>query len=168
MSDVVTIDRAEQLRALGHTLRLRVLEVLGDGEELTNRQLAQRLGVDPGHLHFHVRLLLKAGLIELAPGRSGREKPYRAVSPTIRVSPELLNSAAASDVHGTLLKEVERGWATFAAGGRFRSAQLTIRLDAEAVRKLFRELVEKAARMEDPVQEPLVVSFFTHPALPTD
>ena len=80
-SDVFTIERAEQLKALGHPLRLRVLEMLGDegGEPLTNRELAQKLNVDPGHLHFHVRMLLRAGLIEPAEGGKGREKPYRAV-----------------------------------------------------------------------------------------
>ena len=75
--DVLTLDKPEQLKALGHPLRLRVLETLGaaDTEHMTNRELAGRLGVDPGHLHFHVRMLLRAGLIELAEagqGRSGR------------------------------------------------------------------------------------------------
>ena len=62
------LDKPEQLKALGHPLRVRVLEMLGqEGDwQLTNRELAQRLGVDPGHLHFHVRMLLRAGLIELA------------------------------------------------------------------------------------------------------
>ena len=90
MLDVLTISRPDQLKALGHPLRLRVLETLGtddDEEELTNRELAQRLGVDPGHLHFHVRMLLKAGLIELAESGKGREKPYRAVARTFRVAP---------------------------------------------------------------------------------
>ena len=78
MQDTLTIDRPEQLKALGHPLRLRVLEELGaHTESLTNRELAQRLGVDPGHLHFHVRMLQKAGLIELADGGQRREKPYR-------------------------------------------------------------------------------------------
>jgi DNA-binding transcriptional ArsR family regulator len=88
-SDVLTIERAEQLKALGHPLRLRVLEMLGgEGEEpLTNRELAQRLGVDPGHLHFHVKMLLRAGLIERAGGGKGREKPYRSVATTVRVAP---------------------------------------------------------------------------------
>ena len=42
-NDVLTIERAEQLKALGHPLRLRVLEMLGgEGDEpLTNRELAQ-------------------------------------------------------------------------------------------------------------------------------
>src|SRR6266571_5601674 len=91
-SDVFMIERAEQLKALGHPLRLRVLEMLGaEGEKpLTNRELAQRLSVDPGHLHFHVKMLMRAGLIELASGGKGREKPYRAVARTVRVAPQLL------------------------------------------------------------------------------
>src|SRR5581483_7380818 len=90
-ADVLTIQRPEQLKALGHPLRLRVLEMLSkdSDEPLTNRDLAQRLGVDPGHLHFHVRMLLRAGLIELADSGRGREKPYRAAARTVRVSPEL-------------------------------------------------------------------------------
>ena len=64
--DVLEIDQPEQLKALGHPLRLKVLQVLGESEEpLTNRELAARLSVDPGHLHFHVRMLHRAGLIEL-------------------------------------------------------------------------------------------------------
>ena len=64
--DVFTIERAEQLKALGHPLRLRVLETLGGeaAEPLTNRELAQKLNVDPGHLHFQVKMHLRAGLIE--------------------------------------------------------------------------------------------------------
>src|SRR6266567_765645 len=69
-----------------------------EGEwQLTNRELAQRLAVDPGHLHFHVRMLLKAGLIELADSKGrGREKPYRAIAKVFRVAPELLAAGACS------------------------------------------------------------------------
>ena len=64
--EVLTISRPDQLKALGHPLRLRVLEMLGEeaGQAFTNRELAGRIGIDPGHLHFHVRMLLKAGLIQ--------------------------------------------------------------------------------------------------------
>src|ERR687887_1506497 len=107
--DVLTLDRPEQLKALGHPLRLRVLETLGTGSEehLTNRELAQKLDVDPGHLHFHVRMLLKAGLIELTDGgQRGREKPYRAVAKVFRVAPELLASGGARDVQAAMIDQV--------------------------------------------------------------
>ena len=81
MQETLVLDKPEQRKALGHPLRVRVLEMLGqEGDwQLTNRELAQRLGVDPGHLHFHVRMLLKAGLIELADARS-RTAPSRKSS----------------------------------------------------------------------------------------
>src|SRR5881409_2640872 len=108
--DTLILDKPEQLKALGHPLRVRVLEMLGqDGEwQLTNRELAQRLGVDPGHLHFHVRMLHKAGLIELADGAGKREKPYRCAARTIRVAPELTSAGLSGDLHAAMLDEVQR------------------------------------------------------------
>src|SRR5262245_65195943 len=112
--------------------------MLGQSEEgsLTNRELAQRLGVDPGHLHFHVRMLLKAGLIELADGGQGREKPYRAVARTVRVAPELVASGLTSDLRAAMLEEVQRGWAEHGAEGTFRAAQITARLRPERALEL--------------------------------
>jgi DNA-binding transcriptional ArsR family regulator len=163
-SDVLTIDRADQLKALGHPLRLRVLEMLGgEGEEpLTNRELAQRLGVDPGHLHFHVKMLLRAGLIERADGGKGREKPYRALARTVRVAPQLLHSRLTSDLQAAMLDEVQRAFAT-SEQGRFRSAQVTARVTPEQALELITELVEKANEMEDSSVDPLVITAVLHP-----
>src|SRR5215210_3265303 len=144
--DVLTLERPEQLKALGHPLRLRVLETLGTGteEHMTNRELANKLGVDPGHLHFHVRMLLKAGLIELAGPGQGREKPYRAVARTMRVAPELLASGETSDVHAAMLAGIERGWAEHGAQGTFRTAQITARITPERAVELVQEFAEQA------------------------
>lgn len=66
---------------MAHPMRLRVLRLCLD-RELTNKQLAERLGRDPGTLLHHVRILVETGF--LAPGepRHGAhgalEKPYRA------------------------------------------------------------------------------------------
>jgi hypothetical protein len=72
---------AEEAKAMAHPLRLRVLRLCLD-QELTNKELAERLGKDPGTLLHHVRILVKTGF--LAPGETRHgahgalEKPYRA------------------------------------------------------------------------------------------
>jgi DNA-binding transcriptional ArsR family regulator len=163
-AQVLTVDKPEQLKALGHPLRLRVLDVLGEGrEQLTNRELAARLNVDPGHLHFHVRMLLNAGLIELVDGGRRREKPYRAVAAHIRVAPELTRTGAANDARAAMLEEVQQGWAAYSAQGLFRGAQGTFRISPEQVREAFRVFVEYAEKLEDPANEPLRITFFAHP-----
>jgi DNA-binding transcriptional ArsR family regulator len=72
---------AREAKAVAHPLRLRILRLCWQ-QELTNRQLADRLGRDPGTVLYHVRQLLDAGLLEPAPVRTGDsgalEKPYRA------------------------------------------------------------------------------------------
>ena len=164
-ASVLIIDSPEQLKALGHPLRLRILEMLGDGGEdqpLTNRDLAERLAVDPGHLHFHVRMLLRAGLIERAEGGKGREKPYRARASTVRVAPKLLGSRLTTDLQAAMLDEVQRAFET-SEKGTFRSAQVTARITPEQALDLITELVEKASEQEDPSVEPLVITAMLHP-----
>jgi len=71
---------AREIKALAHPLRLRILRLCGL-HELTNKQLADRLGQDPGTMLYHVRQLLSAGFLEPAGVRTGEsgalEKPYR-------------------------------------------------------------------------------------------
>jgi DNA-binding transcriptional ArsR family regulator len=165
-SHVLTIERPEQLKALGHPLRLRVLETLSKDtdEPLTNRDLAQRLGVDPGHLHFHVRMLHRAGLIELA-AAAGREKPYRPVAKHFKVGPEIRATGLASELQGAQLRELQRGFELFAANGEFRSAQVHSKLAIETVRTLLNELVDKLAELEDESQPLQTITVAFHPAI---
>jgi DNA-binding transcriptional ArsR family regulator len=163
--DVLTINRPEQLKALGHPLRLRVLEMLGqsEGQYLTNRELAQRLGVDPGHLHFHVRMLLRAGLIALAERGQGREKPYRAVARTVRVAPELVSSGLGTDVRASMLDDLQRALAAFGATGKFRITQTTVRISPERALRLIEEVAEQVRNEETEDADPLVITSFMHP-----
>jgi DNA-binding transcriptional ArsR family regulator len=163
--DVLIVDRPEQLKALGHPLRLRVLETLGseDDTPMTNRELAERVGVDPGHLHFHVRMLLRAGLIERVDTEGSREKPYRAVARTVRIKPELLASGLSSDVRAAMLDQVQRGWAEFGAEGRFRSAQLTVRMSLEQALDLIAGFAAELQDAEDPTADPIVITALAHP-----
>jgi DNA-binding transcriptional ArsR family regulator len=167
--DILEIDRADQLKALGHPLRLRVLELLGEHEtELTNRELADRLGVDPGHLHFHVRMLLGAGLIERAAGGKGREKPYRAVAARITVAPDLIATGDADDARAAMLADVRRAHVAFTTEGRFRSSQVNVRIAPEQFLEAWREFVDRVASLEDLDHDPLTITMFWHPSLRAD
>jgi len=70
-----------EAKALAHPLRTRILRLCAQ-REMTNKQLADRLGSTPGTVLYHVRLLTDAGLLEPAPVRTGDsgalEKPYRS------------------------------------------------------------------------------------------
>src|SRR4051812_29787678 len=164
-TDVLELDRPEQLKALGHPLRLKVLQALGQSEEpLTNRELAQRLNVDPGHLHFHVRMLNRAGLIERAEA-AGREKPYRPVAKHLRVGPEIRATGLASDLQGAQLRELQHGFDLHAANGEFRSAQVHAKVDVETLRELFRGLLDRINELEDDSKPLQTITIAFHPAV---
>jgi DNA-binding transcriptional ArsR family regulator len=165
MRDTLVLDSPEQLKALGHPLRLRALEMLGEdpGWTLTNRELAHKLGVDPGHLHFHVKMLLKAGLIERADGGQGREKPYRAVAKTIRVAPELLAGGGASDMQAAMIDEVQQEYAAYAPAGEFRAAQLTLKMSLPKALEYILDCLNAAREQEDEAERTIVLTFFAAP-----
>jgi DNA-binding transcriptional ArsR family regulator len=70
-----------EARALAHPDRLRIIRLTYD-EELTNAELAARLGRDPATTLHHVRTLVDTGFLEALPVRRGprgsRERPYRS------------------------------------------------------------------------------------------
>jgi DNA-binding transcriptional ArsR family regulator len=71
----------EEAKALANPLRLRILRLCLD-QALTNKELAARLGRDPGTILHHVRTLVATGFLAAEPARRGtrgsREQPYRA------------------------------------------------------------------------------------------
>ena len=164
--DVLIIERPEQLKALGHPLRLRVLEALGEGDlPMSNRELAQKLGVDPGHLHFHVRMLLKCGLIEQVATGKGREKPYRSAARTLKVAPELV-SAGASDLQATVVDDVRQGWNAYGDKGQFRFVRINVRISPERALEVLTDLVPAFEDLEDESEETLTITAILHPQTP--
>ena len=168
MQELLILDRPDQLKALGHPLRLRALELLCQEQSggLTNRQLAQQLAVDPGHLHFHVRMLQKAGLIEPAKEEGGREKPYRAVAHEMRVHPDLLATNAAAGAHAALLNDVRRSMSTYAESGRFRTLQAVVRLPLDRAVALMDESLDRLLAEETESDDNVVVTVFVGPPSP--
>jgi DNA-binding transcriptional ArsR family regulator len=73
--------RQEQLRALSHPVRLRILSLL-TARAMSSAELARELGMNHAAVSYHVRQLARAGYLEVAETRSvrgGQERRYRAV-----------------------------------------------------------------------------------------
>ena len=88
MADGVRIRRGltgDQLRALSHPLRLRMLEVLREGPA-TASALGRRLGESSGATSYHLRALAKAGVVEEDERGSKRERWWRRVDSFTLVS----------------------------------------------------------------------------------
>ena len=79
----------DEARALANPLRLRILRLCLD-EALTNKQVADALGRDPGSTLHHVRMLVDTGFLEPTEVRQGAkgalEKPYRATGKSWHIS----------------------------------------------------------------------------------
>ena len=87
------------LRALAHPRRLALLGLLRREGPLTATQAAALLpGESSGSCSYHFRQLAKYGLVEEAPGGTGRQRPWRATSlytswPDVSPTPEMAAAA---------------------------------------------------------------------------
>jgi DNA-binding transcriptional ArsR family regulator len=80
---VVLTDPAA-VRALAHPARLTVIDALYDGAVLTATECAERAGVTPSAMSYHLRALEKAGLVVRAEARGdGRERPWKRAGATL-------------------------------------------------------------------------------------
>lgn len=74
------------VRALAHPARLVVIDALYDGEVLTATECAERAGVTPSAMSYHLRALEKAGLVVRAESRGdGRERPWKRAGRDLRI-----------------------------------------------------------------------------------
>jgi DNA-binding CsgD family transcriptional regulator len=157
----------EEAKALANPLRLRILRLCLD-EALTNKQLAERLGRDPGTVLHHVRNLVKTGFLvpdEVRQGPKGAlEKPYRSTgkSWTLSVGDTAAEPAASQAMLEAFLAEVAEAGPDAAAG--FDRLALTLneasRHELEA--RVLAVLDEFAARPGDPDGEPYGLFFAIH------
>ena len=76
--------KPDEVRALAHPLRLRIIRLLYDGPR-SNKELAAKVGEDPATVLYHVRTLLKTGFVSPAGTRPGARAASRS-STSRRVS----------------------------------------------------------------------------------
>jgi ArsR family transcriptional regulator len=72
--------KAEFFKTLGHPVRIRVLELLAEGERPVSELLAE-IGIEPAHLSQQLALLRKINLVTTR--REGSAVLYSLVSPQV-------------------------------------------------------------------------------------
>ena len=85
-SDVLDVTDTDQLRALGHPARMRLLLSIG-AEGATVSQLATRLGTNKGNVAHHLAVLERSGLVRRGRTRTvrgGTEQYFERVARRIR------------------------------------------------------------------------------------
>ncbi len=93
------ISDLETLRAVADPLRMQIVELL-EGQKLTVKQVAEKLGLAPSKLYYHFGALEKLGLIEVAETRmvsNMLEKKFKAAAEALEVDPSLFKFSKEGD-----------------------------------------------------------------------
>lgn len=69
----------QELRAVAHPVRLRLLDELAFGGPATATELSQRIGQSPANCSWHLRQLAKYRFVEETGGGDGRQRPWQIV-----------------------------------------------------------------------------------------
>lgn len=111
----------EELRALAHPMRQRILRRLHEGGPATSTTLARDLGENSGIMSYHLRLLAGHDFVREVPGRGqGRERWWEASPRPAWIPREGLSVEAQAEVSGLR----PTAWADGLEGfERFRAAR---------------------------------------------
>ncbi|GAA3883258.1 hypothetical protein GCM10022243_54910 [Saccharothrix violaceirubra] len=161
MTDQARPATVEELKALAHPLRWRVLRLCLD-HALTNQELSARLGVAPATVLRHVRALTKAGFLVAEPVRTGNrgavERPYRSTRRTWRLGLESVEGDLTRQVDLALIS-AHRAEVVEAGPDAYRDvARGVLRLDKAAQEELkarLYALIEEFTDRATPDGEPL-------------
>ena len=99
MTKYFHIQDLETLRAVSDPLRIQIVELLTN-QNLTVKQVAEKLGLAPSKLYYHFGALEKLGMIEVAETRMVSnivEKVYQSNADQLDVDPSLLKFSKEGD-----------------------------------------------------------------------
>lgn len=165
MLERYTISDVKQLKALGHSCRVKILNALAE-KAMTAKQLADLFSDEPAKTSYHVKQLLKVGLVELVYTRETQngivEKYYRAIAREFQTDPCLaLRSEGRGNPEAEVLKALSRTQAEFlaacrdgqerdAAGSSLACGYDTVTLDQDTLPAFRAELQALLARYAAP------------------
>jgi predicted ArsR family transcriptional regulator len=151
------------MRALGHPLRWRILRLTLDAP-LTNKQIAERLGRDPGTVLHHVRELVRTGFLAAEDVRSGKrgalERPYRATGKSwrLRLVPNAGATVSILDAAREELLEAgpDAALATLRLGVRLKPS------DVAQLKAALSDLGDQYSKRDDPDGDPVGIVAVVH------
>lgn len=170
MQDSLDVN-GEQLQALGNETRQRLYHFLSESE-LTESEAAEKLGVRPGSVYFHMHKLLQVGLIEQVGSRHQAKKPqavYRSVAKTLNFkldfASEAMKNSFANEVKTVVrlaAREFELSLQDAAPGqeAQFIMLRHRVGLTPENCRELRTVVTETLERLEAKEGEPVGVATF--------
>ncbi|WP_418957001.1 winged helix-turn-helix domain-containing protein [Streptomyces tritici] len=106
------------LRAYAHPTRMTLVGLLRRSGPFTATRAAELTGESVASCSYHLRILAKYGLVEVAPGGRGREKPWRATAqftdwpeysedPAVAEAADALNVAVAERYFDRVVRAME-------------------------------------------------------------
>ncbi|MEY9859113.1 hypothetical protein ABH935_004740 [Catenulispora sp. GAS73] len=143
-----------------HAVRSALLELLAEVGTVTATEAATRLGHSSGLCSFHLRQLERHGLIEEAPHRGGRARPWRLKQKPAAIDP----TPTPDDQFGALARGLEdESWQRWqrlrdqapADLPREEAFSTVAYLTAEEMTHLARTIQQLLARYQDREQRPL-------------
>ena len=146
----------DELKALAHPIRVRILRMCY-GAPKTNQELATQLGLAPGTVLRHVKILLDSGLLvpeETRPGPRGvTERPYRATGLTWHLSLETGEPELTKRVELAALEAYRDELVASGPGTTLSRVRIELRLPADEQRELaarIKSLIEDYRQRETP------------------
>jgi DNA-binding transcriptional ArsR family regulator len=147
----------EQMRALSHPLRLRLLELFAEHPR-TTKQAAEALGESPTKLYHHVAALERAGLVRLRETRQNRgttEKYFEATRSRFLAKTEaaaLLRDEGTQAAMGFVLfdqarEELVRALSSDPSPGSVLAVRGILQLSRSEAKRLRKELVALVTRV---------------------
>lgn len=182
MLEQFIISDIKQLKALSHASRVKILSSLAD-KPMTAKQLADQFGEEPAKTSYHVKQLLKVGLVELKFTRETQngivEKYYQAIAKEFQTDPYLARQPEGrSHLETGFLRELNRSQSDFvrayradlergAEGGQPTTGHGVFRMNvsAEEIQSLETELQQLIAKYEA-AEGPYTLHYLIFPGEP--
>jgi predicted ArsR family transcriptional regulator len=109
--EIYEITSLEQAKVLTNELRMKIFSVYFDQKPRTAKQLADELGLSPSKVHYHIRELVKVGLLFLYSTKEVNgivEKYYLPIAKDVRILINQLEGKGKQEIVDQTLTDIKK------------------------------------------------------------